>query len=235
MAIPGSYVLILRLANELTGSDVDHHPAGMRIAVVLGLLVLAFVPATGTADGPPQLVGTDGPGFTIDLTDANGRHVDTLVAGQYQLLVHDLSDIHNWALGSQTTNTRILQTDVPFVGDQTFTLTLIPGRYAYACSAHPFDMNGTFVVVPPAVTTKSLSAKVDARTATMSVKQTAAGHYRITVRDSSKTRNFHLVGPGVNRHTTKAFKGTVTWTLDLGAGTYRFGSDPRLTGRLAVS
>jgi hypothetical protein len=206
----------------------------MRTAVVLGLLVFTLVPATGTADGLPQLVGTDGPGFTIDLTDANGKHVDTLVAGQYQLVVHDLSDIHNWALGSQTTNTRIVQTEVPFVGDQTFTLTLTPGRYAYACSAHFETMNGTFVVVPPTVTTKVLSAKVDTRTATMSVKQTAAGHYRVTVRDTSKTRNFHLVGPGVNRHTTKAFTGTVTWTLDLGAGTYRFGSDPKLTGKLTV-
>lgn len=207
----------------------------MRAAVVLGLIALAFVPATSVAGGLPQLIGTDGPGFTIDLTDANGKHVDTLVAGKYELLVHDLSDIHNWALGSQTTNTRILQTDVPFVGDQTFTVDLTPGRYAYACSAHPDTMNGTFIVVPPAVTTKALSAKVDARTATMSVKRTAAGRYRITVRDSSRTRNFHLVGPGVNRHTTKAFTGTVTWTLDLGAGIYRFGSDPKLTGRLTVN
>ncbi len=190
----------------------------MRVAVVLGLLVFALVPATGTADGLPQLIGTDGPGFTIDLTDASGKHVDTLVAGKYELLVHDLSDIHNWALGSQTTNVRILQTDVPFVGDQTFTVDLTPGRYAYACSAHFETMNGTFVVTPPAVTTKSMSAKVDARSATMSVKQTAAGRYRITVRDTSKTRNFHLVGPGVNRHTTKAFTGTVTWTLDLALG-----------------
>jgi hypothetical protein len=207
----------------------------MRVAVIAGfLVVLGLVPATGAADGNPQLVGTVGPGFTIGLTDANGKPVDTLVAGQYQLLVHDLSDIHNWALGSQTTNTRILQTDVPFVGDQTFTVDLTPGRYAYACSAHFETMSGTFVVVPPAVATKAISAKVDARRATMSVKQTAAGRYRITVRDASKTRNFHLVGPGVNRRTTKAFKGTVTWTLDLGAGTYRFGSDPKLTGRLTV-
>jgi hypothetical protein len=38
----------------------------------------------------------------------------------------------------------------------------------------------------------------------------------------------------VNRSTGKAFSGSVTWTLQLGAGTYRFGSDPRLTGRLVV-
>jgi hypothetical protein len=209
----------------------------VRIAVLLGLvtLALALVPATGTADGLPMLIATDGPGFTIDLTEANGKHVDTLVAGQYQLLVHDLSDIHNWALGSQTTNTRILQTDVPFVGDQTFTVTFTPGRYAYACSAHFETMNGTFVVVPPTVTTKTLSGTVDAKTARLSATRASAGAYKLTIRDRSKTRNFHLTGPGVNRKTTRAFTGTVTWALTLGAGTYRFGSDPNLTGRLTVS
>src|SRR5262249_28881527 len=150
------------------------------------------------ADGLPVLVGTDGPGFTIGLTDANGKPVDVLVAGQYQLVVHDLSDIHNWALGSQTTNTRLLQTDVPFVGDQTFTVDLTPGRYAYACSAHPDTMNGVFVVTPPAATTKLMTGRVDARTAKLSAGKATAGRYRITISDRSKTRNFHLRGPGVD-------------------------------------
>ena len=44
------------------------------------------------------------------------------------------------------------------------------------------------------------------------------------------TRNFHLVGPGVNRKTGKTFTGNVTWRFELAAGTYKFGSDPRLTG-----
>jgi hypothetical protein len=219
----------------LTGCAAERNPGAVRIAVLLGLLVLALVPATSTADGLPLLIGTDGPGFTIDLTDANGTHVDQLVAGQYQLLVHDMSDIHNFALGSQTTNTRILQTDIPFVGDQTFNLTLTPGRYAYACSAHPFQMNGTFVVVPPTVVTKSLTARVEARTLKLSATTATAGRYRLTVSDRSKTRNFHLTGPGVNKKTGKAFTGTVTWTLQLSAGTYRFGSDPTLSGRLVVT
>lgn len=54
------------------------------------------------------------------------------------------------------------------------------------------------------------------------------------VTDRSRTRNFHLIGPAVNRRTGMAFAGTVTWTLRLARGTYRFGSDPRLTGRLVV-
>jgi hypothetical protein len=38
----------------------------------------------------------------------------------------------------------------------------------------------------------------------------------------------------VNRKTTKKFTGKATWTVSLSAGVYRFGSDPRLTGRLTV-
>jgi hypothetical protein len=62
----------------------------------------------------------------------------------------------------------------------------------------------------------------------------ASGPYRLTITDRSRTRNFHLVGPGVNRRTGKAFMGTVTWNVRLVRGTYRYGNDPRLTGRLLV-
>ena len=59
-----------------------------------------------------------------------------LPAGKYEFLVHDLSDVHNFALGSKTTNARLVETEVEFVGDQTFTLDLPPGSYGYACSPH---------------------------------------------------------------------------------------------------
>jgi hypothetical protein len=62
-----------------------------------------------------------------------------------------------------------------------------------------------------------------------------AGRYRVVVRDASKRHNFHLAGPGANKRTTAAFKGTATWTLRLKRGAYRFGSDPEpLEGRLRV-
>lgn len=187
-------------------------------------------------DTPPLLIGTDGPGFTIDLTDANGKHVDVLTSGTYTLLVHDLSDIHNFALGSQTTNTRLLTTSIEFVGDETYTLDLPPGSYAYACSAHFETMNGRFrVIAAPSPSTPTLSAKVTSRSVSLSAKTVTAGSYRLTVFDRSRTRNFHLVGPGVNRRTGKAFTGRMTWKLQLAEGTYRFGSDPRLTGRLVVA
>jgi hypothetical protein len=206
--------------------------------LALALLTLAFLPA-GSANGDvTQLVGTVGPGFTIDLADASGKHVDVLVEGRYELLVHDLSDVHNFVVGSKTTGARLASTEVEFVGDQTFAIDLAAGPYAYACSPHFQVMNGNLRVLaatPPVVETKTLSAKVDAHSLSLSTKRVAPGSYRLTVVDRSKSRNFHFVGPGVNRRTGKTFTGRVTWTLQLGAGTYRFGTDPRLSGRLVVS
>jgi hypothetical protein len=167
-----------------------------------------------------------------------GKHVDLLVEGRYELLVHDLADVHTFVLVSKTTGAPRLATEVEFVGDQKFTIDLAPGQYAYACSPHFEVMNGHFQVVStptPVVETKTLSAKVDARSLSLSAKRVVPGRYRLTVVDRSKARNFHLVGPGVNKRTGKKITGRVTWTLQLGAGTYRFGSDPRLSGRLVVS
>jgi plastocyanin len=209
------------------------------------IAVLALAPLLAFAPGPaaratddPLLIGTVGPGFTIDLTDASGKHVTELVAGHYEVLVHDLSAEHNFVLGSKTANARVFETEVPFVGDQTFTVDLPAGRYAYACSPHFQVMNGSFAVVPPtqpAPQLSTLSASVTPSTLRLSARSVAAGRYRISVRDASKTRNFHLLGPGVNRRTGKAFVGRTTWTVALTAGTYRFGSDPKLTGVLRVS
>ena len=204
------------------------------------LLLLLLVPlalgATPIASGdPPLLVGTVGPGFTIELADANGKPVSVLTAGTYTLLVHDLSDQHNFALGSETTNTRILTGSIEGVGDETYTVNLTPGVYVYACSAHPDTMFGIFkVVAAPKPTPATLTAKVTTKAVSLSPKSVTAGTYRVRVSDSARTRNFHLVGNGVNRTTGKAFTGSATWTVSLAAGTYRFGSDPRLTGRLVV-
>jgi hypothetical protein len=51
------------------------------------------------------------------------------------------------------------------------------------------------------------------------------GEYTLTVTDASAVANFHLVGPGVNRRTSRSFTGTVTWPIALHPGTYRYGSD----------
>jgi plastocyanin len=210
---------------------------GVRRLVLLSVLPLVLGLAPGAHGDPPLLIGTVGPGFTIDLTDANGNHVNVLTAGTYTLLVHDLADVHNFVLGSKTTGERLASTEVPFVGDETFTIELTPGRYAYACSPHFQIMNGSFVVVPaapPPPTVGKLTATVTTRGVSLSTRGVKAGAFRLTVSDRSRTRNFHLAGPGVNRKTGAAFVGKVTWDLDLAPGTYRFGSDPRLSGRLVV-
>jgi len=125
----------------------------VRLPLFLSLLVVAALPTSAGSADVPRLVGTVGPGFTIDLVDANGRHIDELVAGRYELLVHDLSDLHNFVLGHKETGTRPAQTEVEFVGDKTFSVDLAPGLWVYACSPHFQTMNGQFVVVPAAAET----------------------------------------------------------------------------------
>jgi plastocyanin len=221
-------------ANQLTARHRRGDP-GAVLAFLALLLVLVPLAGRPAAAEPARLVGTVGPGFTIDLADANGNHVDAVVAGRYELLVHDLSDMHNFVLGNKATGARPAQTTVEFVGDQTFTVDLVPGLYVYACSPHFDVMNGRLTVMaPPTPTVPILRAKVDARSVSLSATTAEPGRYRITVTDRSHSRNFHLRGAGVDRRTGKSFTGTVTWKLKLDSGTYRFGSDPKLSRRLVV-
>jgi plastocyanin len=54
------------------------------------------------------------------------------------------------------------------------------------------------------------------------------GAYSITVNDKSTFHNFHLRGPGVNKSTSVAFKGTLKkpWTVTFKRGTYTYVCDP---------
>jgi len=58
------------------------------------------------------------------------------------------------------------------------------------------------------------------------VKSLKPGTYKIVVADKSNIHNFHLTGPGVNKKTSVAAKGTFTWTVKLKKGTYKFVCDP---------
>ncbi len=109
-------------------------------------LTLALPPATWAQS--PVLVGKVGlhNAFRISLSFPDGKPVRSIPAGTYSIVVHDYSKIHNFALGSITENRRIFTGGIRFVGTKTYTVTLAPGRYAYACSAHPQTMNGAFVV-----------------------------------------------------------------------------------------
>jgi hypothetical protein len=59
------------------------------------------------------------------------------------------------------------------------------------------------------------------------VRRLLGGAYRIDVVDASPRASFRLSGPGVERRTGTAFRGRVTWSVDLAAGVYRYGSDAR--------
>jgi hypothetical protein len=84
--------------------------------------------------------------FRISLTFPNGRPVRSTPAGTYTFVIHDYSNLHNFALGSITQNRRIFTGSVPGTGTRTYTVQLTPGSYAYACSAHPTIMHGNFQV-----------------------------------------------------------------------------------------
>ena len=61
---------------------------------------------------------------------------------------------------------------------------------------------------------------------TTKVTKLRAGRYKIVINDLSNIHNFHLTGPGVNKKTGVAPKGTYTWTVTLKKGTYKYICDP---------
>jgi len=84
--------------------------------------------------------------FTIALKTQAGKRVTSLPAGTYTVVVHDYSQLHNFALGSVTAGKRIFTGSVLAVGTKTYRVKLVAGSYAFACSAHPSTMNGHFTV-----------------------------------------------------------------------------------------
>jgi plastocyanin len=65
-----------------------------------------------------------------------------------------------------------------------------------------------------------------------------AGRYTIVVEDTASDHNFHLSGPGVDKLTSVAGKGTFTWTVTLRKGTYTYVCDPHkdfMKGSFTVS
>jgi plastocyanin len=223
-----------------------------RIALAAALAALLF-PAWSAADAP-VLTGDVGPNdaFTISLKDASGANVTHLDPGTYTLVVHDHSAMHNFHLFGPGTSATVAATDVDFKGDMTFTITLVDGVYTFACDPHFTIMKGSFTVgtatlppPPPPTPTPTprpaakLAASVGpgARIAVRGAASLGPGKTVLTVKDASAKDNFHLVGPGVNRATGVAFRGTVSWAVTLKAGTYAFRSDahPKLRGSFTVS
>jgi hypothetical protein len=95
--------------------------------------------------------------FTIALDDGSGKLVKRLAPGTYTVVVHDLSAIHNFHLASNEDSTVDFKTEVPFVGDESFTITFKEGvLYAYACEPHWRQMFNSFYVTSAPVATTTV-------------------------------------------------------------------------------
>ena len=80
----------------------------------------------GTEDDPDA--------FEITLTDSAGEEVTELPAGDYSIVVDDLSEIHNFHLeGGDVDET----TTVPETGETTWDVSLTAGEYTAICDPHP--------------------------------------------------------------------------------------------------
>ena len=113
----------------------------IRIVLLAGLAALA-VAAVSAQAATPVLNGTDGPGFTITLTQG-GKKVTSLKAGTYTFKIADKSNIHNFHLMGPGVNK---MTTVAMVGSVSWTVTLKKGTYKYQCDPHATFMKGSFTV-----------------------------------------------------------------------------------------
>ncbi len=210
---------------------------GYSIAMV-GLAVLVVAATAGAAE--TKLAGTVGPGFTIELRDAQGQPVTHLEPGAVEIEVSDRSEEHNFHLQGPGVE---VTTGIDSTGDTTFAVTLGEGRYTFLCDVHPSRMRGTFdvgnVAAPPPAPPKpppatTPSAAVGARLALtvgpgakISLKTSAGkpvtvlrpGAYTIVARDRSRAHNARIRGAGATRATGVGFVGTKTWKVVLRKGT----------------
>lgn len=198
-------------------------------------LVLAAVLLPGSAQSAAKdtnLTATVGPGFSIRLTDSSNQAVTHLDPGAYAITVKNLSPTqeHNFHLIGPGVDMASAFDNNTVVWNLTFT----DGRYNYKCDAHPSQMKGTFTVgtlPPPPPPTPKLSGKVgpakviSLKRGASAVKTLKAGKFKLAVSDLSKTDNFHLSGPGVNKKTGVKSKGSAVWTVALRVGTYTYRSD----------
>jgi hypothetical protein len=207
----------------------------MTTRILLAAAVAAvFLPSTLARADNPRLVATVGrnDSFTISLRDSSGNPVTHLDAGTYDIEVHDLSETHNFRLHGPGVEQA---TDIGSKEDVVWTVALADGKYRFECSAHASVMNGWFTVgtVAPTPLAAAVGPK---RTITVKPKIVEVGPATLTVNDRSRTDNFHLTGPGVNKKTGVAFRGRVTWNLSLQPGSYTYRSDKhkRLRGSFVV-
>ena len=194
------------------------------------VLAAALLPgAAQSAATATALNVTVGPGFSIKVADANGRTVSQLDPGDYSITIKNLSAAqeHNFHLSGPGVDRASLFDNNTVTWDVTF----VDGTYRFKCDAHPTLMKGSFHVgalpPPPVKLTGKVGPKktISLKKGVTAVKALVAGRYKVVVNDATKTDNFHLTGPGVNKKTGVKFKGGASWTLTFKAGKYTFRSD----------
>lgn len=113
----------------------SEEPAETEDEAMAGEMDMTVLTGTvGTADDPDA--------FVITLTDDTGEPVTTLPAGDYQIEINDLSEIHNFHLTGGPVEE---STTVPEVTDTVWEVNLEPGDYTFVCDPHP-NMVGEFAV-----------------------------------------------------------------------------------------
>jgi hypothetical protein len=114
------------------------------VLLVTGLAALSLALAGIASAAPPKVVGTVGPGETINLR-LGGKKVAKLKAGvAYRFVVSDRSDEHDFRIAGPGVS-KVLS-GVGFVGQKTVVLKLKPGAYSFYCAPHSDDMHGSFRV-----------------------------------------------------------------------------------------
>ena len=204
-----------------------------RIALVTLLAALVLPSAVAQADNPRlvAVVGTND-AFVISLRDASGNLVTQLDPGTYDIAVSDRSEMHNFHLKGPGVDQ---STPIGDKQEATWTVTFTDGRYTFVCDAHASSMRGYFLAgnVPPTSLAGSVGPR---RTISLKPKSALPGPAAIVVNDRSKTDNFHLTGPGVNKKTGVKSRSRATWNVTLVPGLYTYRSDKtkKLRGSFTV-
>ena len=204
-----------------------------RIALLTLLAALVLPSAVAQADNPKlvAVVGTN-EAFVISLRDSAGDLVTHLDAGTYDIAVSDRAVAHNFHLQGPGVE---MSTPIGDKQETTWTVTFGDGRYTYVCDAHASSMRGYFLAgnVPPTTSAAAVGPK---KTISLKPKPTLPGPATISVNDRSKTDNFHLSGPGVNRKTGVKSRARATWNVTLVPGLYSYRSDKtkKLRGSFTV-
>jgi plastocyanin len=85
---------------------------------------------------------------------------------------------------------------------------------------------GAGAATPKLTASVSDPTNISLKMGSSKVTSLKAGKYAIVVKDQAADHNFHLSGPGIDKKTSVGAKSTVTWTVTLKKGTYKYVCDP---------